>query len=307
MSVSAFPLVAATGRAEQHVAPYEPRGGCGTASRSAVSLRLQNSEGRGLTNVFRSPVLNVANADVDRNVDKIASVNERESQLQERALVEDLLFCLVGVRHGQFIRWSVERKKYEIPLDMSASLHQQTRGPRKLSAAEGEAASAGDTNSPRDLDAGDAGGTTAGDEAAAKSFKVALLHLAKQILPLADHHALVSEYLEKSAESLHHGRVQHAFAAALDDLVQEYRTKIGQLETLYRSGGSPSLGTSAAFTLHKLWDLSTRTDPRPGKDPLPPQNAFAGTSATDVAGRVSLTPNVTCQPLSGNLQILVET
>ncbi len=99
-----------------------------------------------------------------------------------------------------------------------------------------------------------------------KTPKVALIHLTRQILPLCEWHATVTDYVDYHS-TLDKGKIQHALCAAVDNLVQEYRLKIGQLESLHRedhhsttsngnsAGGGATSNAANNFTLHRLWYL----------------------------------------------------
>ncbi|CAD7933656.1 unnamed protein product [Amoebophrya sp. A25] len=166
--------------------------------------------------------------------------NKPSEHEQEIALVEDVLFCLLGVKTSSFIRWDDRVKKYKIVVQEETTSEATTS--QEVGRADHDA---------RIDNVGGAGAGVPGGRGTSSSWKVALLHLTRQILPLCDWHAAVSEYIQDHL-SLDAGRVQHAFCGALDNLVQEYRVQIGKLETMHRQNAK---STSATLTLHRLWYL----------------------------------------------------
>lgn len=65
----------------------------------------------------------------------------------------------------------------------------------------------------------------------------------RQVLPLCEHHTAVQRFIELQGR-YDCGTVNHALCAAMRELLKEFTTKVGQLETALRTGG---------FSIAKLW------------------------------------------------------
>eukprot|EP00927_Polykrikos_kofoidii_P060950 TRINITY_DN55848_c0_g1_i1.p1 TRINITY_DN55848_c0_g1~~TRINITY_DN55848_c0_g1_i1.p1 ORF type:complete len:1101 (-),score=203.50 TRINITY_DN55848_c0_g1_i1:114-3392(-) len=119
-------------------------------------------------------------------------------QEQEQVLLEDVLFCMLGV-DGTHIR-KVQSSTASAP---SAS-----------------AAAVGSTKFEVDVPSG------------ADASTVQFL---RQILPVCEHHAAVLQFLEVQGKC-EYGTVNHALCAAVRDLLKEFSVKVGQLESSLRAG-----------------------------------------------------------------------
>lgn len=130
---------------------------------------------------------------------KLAGVSLEE---QERLLLEDALFCLLGL-DGVHIRKSLGS------VVSGRDVLPETRF--ELLVPEGADAST--------------------------------VQFLRQILPLCEHHTAVQRFIELQGR-YDCGTVNHALCAAMRELLKEFATKVGQLETALRSGG---------FSIAKLW------------------------------------------------------
>jgi len=152
--------------------------------------------------------------------DPSADLGSMALREQELALLEDVLFCMLGA-DGVYLRRVVTPSSSSSSAPASAA-----------AAGRGAAGSSGSTLPEVRFEI-----------QAPPGADPSLLQFLKQALPLCEDHATVLHFATVQGQ-YEFGTVNHALCSAIKELLKEFSVKVGQLETALRSGN---------LTIAKMW------------------------------------------------------